>query len=234
MAPQKTPSHVAPENRGRAETTGQAPREERQGRPSEHNSEQNRSRTEHSQSGPENRGRGETTGQAPHEERQGRPSERNSERDREHSQSGPARSEQRDGIGGGSERDRTTGQTRREDRERLQQNKGDRENERTGRGEGSHETTGQGAAGARVQITPETRTRIREVIDRERRAPRVENPNFEVSIGTRVPRTVRFVAVPQTVVEIEPAWRGFEYFLIGDRMVIIDPRTMEIVAIVDA
>jgi hypothetical protein len=42
------------------------------------------------------------------------------------------------------------------------------------------------------------------------------------------------VALPQTIVEIEPAWRGFEYFMIGDEIVIVDPRSLEIVAIVDA
>jgi len=49
-----------------------------------------------------------------------------------------------------------------------------------------------------------------------------------------VPRTVRFVALPQTIVEIEPAWRGFEYFMVGDEIVIVDPRSLEIVAVIDA
>jgi hypothetical protein len=49
-----------------------------------------------------------------------------------------------------------------------------------------------------------------------------------------VPRTVRFAALPRTIVEIQPAWRGFEYFMIGDQIVVVDPRSMEIVAIVEA
>jgi len=64
-------------------------------------------------------------------------------------------------------------------------------------------------------------------------APRVSSPKFNVSVGTRVPRTVRFAALPRTILEIEPEWRGFEYFMIGDQMVIVDPRSMEIVAIVE-
>ena len=66
-----------------------------------------------------------------------------------------------------------------------------------------------------------------------RNAPRVSSPNFNVSVGTQVPRTVRFAAHPRTIVEIEPEWRDFEYFMIGDQMVIVDPRSMEIVAIVE-
>jgi hypothetical protein len=196
MAPQKAPGREAPENRGRAETTGQAPHEEGQSRPSQRNSEQERSKTEHLQN-------------------QDRPT-------------GQTQREQRDRMGGNSERDRTTGQGP------SQQNRTDPERERTDRSGGSRETTGQGTAGVRANITSETRTRIHEVIVREQNAPRVANPNFEVSVGTRVPRTVRFVALPLAVVEIEPAWRGFEYFLIGDRMVVVNPRSMEIVAIVDA
>jgi hypothetical protein len=98
-------------------------------------------------------------------------------------------------------------------------------------------TTGQGAAGARgnvtVDLTPEKRTRIHEVIVQQRNAPRVSSPNFDISIGTRVPRAVRFAALPRTIVEIEPEWRGLGYFMVGDRMAIIDPRSMEIVAIVE-
>jgi hypothetical protein len=62
----------------------------------------------------------------------------------------------------------------------------------------------------------------------------VSGPDFSVSVGARVPRTLRFAALPRTIVEIEPTWRGFEYFMIGDQVVIVDPRSMEIVAIVEA
>jgi hypothetical protein len=35
-------------------------------------------------------------------------------------------------------------------------------------------------------------------------------------------------------VEIEPSWRGFDYFMVGEQIVIVNPRSMEIVAIIDA
>lgn len=191
---------------------------------------------------PQNRGRSETTGQAPKEERQGRPGARNTEQERGRTErlqkdqertTGQAPREDRPGNGLG--RDRTTGQAPKDDLNGpSRKNRAEQERERIERSEGSRETTGQAAAGARsFNLTPENRTRIHEFAVRERNAPRVDNPNFEVSIGTRVPRSVRFVAIPRTILEIEPAWRGFEYFMIGDRMVVINPRTMEIVAIVD-
>jgi hypothetical protein len=35
-------------------------------------------------------------------------------------------------------------------------------------------------------------------------------------------------------VEIEPSWRGYDYFMVGEQIVIVDPRSMKIVAIIDA
>jgi hypothetical protein len=191
---------------------------------------------------PQHPGRPETTGQVPREEQQGRPGGRNTEQERGRTErlqkeqertTGQAPREER--PGGGLGRDRTTGQAPKDDLNGpSRQNKAEQERERIERSERGRETTGQAGAGARsYNLTPENRTRIHEFVVRERNAPRVDNPHFDVSIGTRVPRDIRFVAVPQTIIEIEPAWRGFEYFMIGDRMVVIKPRTMEIVAIVD-
>jgi Protein of unknown function (DUF1236) len=137
------------------------------------------------------------------------------------------------------EQNHTTGQAPREERtgRPSAQSKPEQEREKLERPDENRATTGQGAGGTRtnidVNLTPEKRTRIHEMIVKERNAPRVSNPNFSVSVGTRVPRTVRFVAVPQTIVEVEPAWRGFEYFMVGDEIVIVDPRSLEIVAVID-
>jgi hypothetical protein len=220
MAPHSTPgahnqmpnSRLGePQNRGRAETTGQAPREDRQSQPAGRNSEQERGKTEQPSRSERDEHNG-ATGQAPRDNRSNRPSEQN----------------------------RTTGQAPREDRTNrpAAQSKPEQEREKNERTDENRATTGQGAAGTRtnldVNLTPEKRTRIHEVIVKERNAPRVSSPNFNVSVGTRVPRTVRFVALPQTIVEIEPAWRGFEYFMVGNEIVVVDPRSLEIVAVVDA
>src|ERR1700730_6789092 len=110
-----------------------------------------------------------------------------------------------------------------------------RDNER------NHATTGQGTAPTKgpnanlsVNITPENRTRIHEVFVKERSAPKVDHVTFNISVGTAVPRSVHIVAVPQTIIEIQPTWRGYEYFMVGDQIVIVDPRSMQIVAVLDA
>lgn len=91
-----------------------------------------------------------------------------------------------------------------------------------------------GNTNVNVNLSTEQRTRIKEVIVRDRNAPRVSSVNFSINVGTTVPRTVKHVVVPQTIVEIHPAWRGFHYFMVADQIVIVDPATMRIVAVLEA
>lgn len=95
-------------------------------------------------------------------------------------------------------------------------------------------TTGQGAAAsAPANLTTEQQTKIRTVIQTQKVKP-VTNVNFSISVGAKVPRTVQFHPVPVEVVTIHPAWRGFVYFLVGEEIVIVNPSTYEIVAVLAA
>jgi hypothetical protein len=85
--------------------------------------------------------------------------------------------------------------------------------------------------GASVQLNTEQRTKVRTSVLKASGAPRVTNVNFSISVGTVVPRTVRVVAVPPTLVEIQPSWRGYMYFIHGDEIVIVEPGTLRIVAV---
>ena len=100
-----------------------------------------------------------------------------------------------------------------------------------GRMENRTTTTGQAGAGAR--LSTEQRTRISSVIREQHVAP-VNNVNFAVSVGTRVPRDIGFHPLPQEIVTIYPDWRGYEFFLVRDEIVVVDPRTLEIVAVLPA
>jgi Protein of unknown function (DUF1236) len=93
-------------------------------------------------------------------------------------------------------------------------------------------TTGQAPAGAR-QLNAEQRTSIRTVIKEQNVKP-VTNVNFSISVGTQVPRTVTFHPVPRQLVTIYPDWQGYEYFLVNDQIIVVNPRTMQIVAVLEA
>lgn len=93
-------------------------------------------------------------------------------------------------------------------------------------------TTGQGAAAGSAKLTTEQRTKITTIIRQHKVEP--AHLNVSVSVGTRIPTSVRVYPLPVEVVVVYPEWRGYDYILVGDQIVIINPRTHEIVAIVEA
>jgi Protein of unknown function (DUF1236) len=95
----------------------------------------------------------------------------------------------------------------------------------------SQTTTGQAGAGGK--LSSEQRTKITTVIRGQHIAP-ATNVNFSISVGTRVPRDVSFHPLPAEVVTIYPEWRGYEFILVNDQIVVVDPRTFEIVAVIEA
>jgi hypothetical protein len=80
----------------------------------------------------------------------------------------------------------------------------------------------------RVQLSEQQQTRVRETVLKQRNA-RVTNVNFSVTVGTRVPRSVRLVALPAGVIEVVPEYRSYHYVVVGDDIVIVDPGSYEIV-----
>jgi len=92
-----------------------------------------------------------------------------------------------------------------------------------------------GGGGANVTLSADQRARIHKVVINDHNAPRVAHVDFDIRVGTVIPRgKVHYVPVPSTIVEIEPEWRGFVYFLVGDQIVIVEPDTLRIVAVIEA
>jgi len=95
-------------------------------------------------------------------------------------------------------------------------------------------TDSKAGASASVSLTSDQKTKIRTTVIQSSSAPKVSRSsiNFNIRVGTVVPRSVHFVTVPQTLVEIHPAWRGYSYFVVDDEIIIVDSRTLEIIAVV--
>jgi Protein of unknown function (DUF1236) len=90
-----------------------------------------------------------------------------------------------------------------------------------------------GQAGAGAKLSGEQRTKISTVIRNQHVAP-VTNVNFSISVGTRVPRDVAFHPLPTEIVTIYPDWRGYEFILVNGQIIVVDPQSFEIVAVIDA
>ena len=84
-----------------------------------------------------------------------------------------------------------------------------------------------------MQLTTEQRSRVTTVIKQENNRPEA-NVNFALSVETVVPRTIHMHLIPQEIVEIRPQWRPYEFILLGNDIVVVDPHNLEIVAVLPA
>jgi hypothetical protein len=84
-----------------------------------------------------------------------------------------------------------------------------------------------------VHLSSDQRDHIKSVVTTNRTA-RLDNVNFDVRVGVRVPYTVHIGALPEEIVRIVPQYRGFHYVIVRNEILIIDPYTFEIVAVLPA
>ncbi|SED15837.1 DUF1236 domain-containing protein [Bradyrhizobium erythrophlei] len=83
---------------------------------------------------------------------------------------------------------------------------------------------------ASVNINDQQRTRISTSISHLNVQP-LNNVNFSLSVGTVVPRDVRLQPLPAEVVESVPQYRGHDFVLVKDEIVIVEPSSYKIVAV---
>jgi hypothetical protein len=104
----------------------------------------------------------------------------------------------------------------------------------TGAGAGSaaKEQKSDGGSKTKVNLTQEQRTEVRTVFSRHR-SNAVVNIDITPRVGVAVPRNVRLVEIPADLVVIVPEYRSYKYFVVGDRVIIVDPDTYMIVEIVE-
>lgn len=106
--------------------------------------------------------------------------------------------------------------------------------ERDSRLKGLQANTALPMSGENVRLTDQQRSTIRDTVIEGRNAPRVGHVDFDVRVGTVLPhRDVHIVPVPETLVRIEPEWRGYLYFVYEHEVVVVNPRDMRIVAVLE-
>jgi len=86
---------------------------------------------------------------------------------------------------------------------------------------------------ASAPLSSEQHVRIRNML-RGEKTERLASGGFAISIGEAIPRTVHLYRLPVQLVESFPEYRDYEYILVGDEILIVDPRTLQIVAVIPA
>ena len=107
--------------------------------------------------------------------------------------------------------------------------------------ESTPQTTGQGpsqspkpdTAPAPAVLSTEQHIKFRETL-RGEKVERLDDVQFSITVGEAVPRTVHLYRFPASVIGYAPQYRDYEYILVGDNVLVVDPRTTRIVAVIPA
>ena len=84
-----------------------------------------------------------------------------------------------------------------------------------------------------VQVSQTQRVHLRDSFRQHRdHFHRVARVGFPIFVGAYVPSDYAFYDVPSDFVEYAPEYDGYKYIVVGDEILIIDPRTWEIVAVI--
>jgi hypothetical protein len=97
-------------------------------------------------------------------------------------------------------------------------------------GQTTDQTTRRGTTFA-ATVNDQQRTQIVERLRRDRSVSN-QNINIQVNIGERLPPRVRARPLPPDIVRIAPQYRGYQYTVIEDEVIIVHPRTHEVVDVI--
>jgi peptidoglycan hydrolase-like protein with peptidoglycan-binding domain len=214
----------------RDQTTGQAQRD--QGKQSQH--DQGMSQGKQSQGMPNEgmpgqQGKGKQSQTKQSQTKQSQTKQNQGKQGQAH-QRQPQR-DQTTGQGQRGQRDQTQGQRQQSQPSSQQSETRQGQTPQQGQAQQGQAQQGTQGAGGSVTLNSQQRTRIQQTVLASRNVPRVNNVNFALSVGTAVPSSVRIVDVPSALIEINPQWRGHQYFVVRDEIIIVD-RSRKIVATV--
>jgi hypothetical protein len=148
---------------------------------------------------------------------------------------------------GDSARDEAPGQNK-DNADRGERNRGDRSDnsDRTRDREGNRKMNddassdkkadgGQAGNGGdsekSVNVSQEQKSKVKTAFQRHRVEP-ARDIDISLNVGVTVPRDVRFYPIPQDIVVIVPQYEGYRYFLVDEKVIIVDPSSYVIVDVI--
>ena len=103
--------------------------------------------------------------------------------------------------------------------------------DKASRGAGA-EPKDKGGSANRVQLTEEKRTNVGQTFAKNGNLNRATNVNISINVGTRLPKSVRLVPVPASIIGIVPEYRSYRYVVVNDQVCIVEPNSYEIIEII--
>ncbi len=159
--------------------------------------------------------------------------ERDSKRDRDQAQDRDGRRDRDQARERDTKRERNEANERDTKRDRDQARDRDGKRDRDQARDTDRRQDRDSSRASERQVTEQQRTRISTSI-RQANVQPVRNVNFSVSVGAVVPASVRFYPVTPAIVEVYPEYRGYEFVLVEEEIVIVEPRTRKIVTVIES
>jgi hypothetical protein len=103
----------------------------------------------------------------------------------------------------------------------------------TNTGQTRDQTTTSSRTGPSASTNIDERQRT-EVVDRLRRdrSASSRDVNIRLNIGVQLPSRARVRPLPQDIVRIMPQYRGYQYTVVNDEVVVVEPRTRRVVEVI--
>ena len=83
-----------------------------------------------------------------------------------------------------------------------------------------------------VSLDQEQRDRLRAIFSNAKGQPKVDPPNFEMMIGTAVPRQTELADLPPEATEVLNGYWGSQYLIAGKDLVVVDQHSRRVAAII--
>ena len=95
------------------------------------------------------------------------------------------------------------------------------------------QTSGTTAPSAGLELTPQQRTAIYQIVSREKGKVRTPPPvTLRVSVGAELPASLELYTLPDDVGAEVPATKLYKYTVVQDQVVIVDPTTMKVIDVI--
>jgi hypothetical protein len=87
------------------------------------------------------------------------------------------------------------------------------------------------AQGETIELSPEVETSFHEHVTTANITP--ATVDTELAVGAMAPEDVTLNPVPAEIIGSAPDLEGHEFFVVGERIHVVDPETREIVTVID-
>jgi len=58
-------------------------------------------------------------------------------------------------------------------------------------------------------------------------------PNFQAAVGAVVPTSIETQQLPKTIVELMPALKDYEFAMVANQVLLVDPKTKQVIEIIN-